>query len=201
MLNEHKEYCLLIKKGKNVKLEKGFIEFKNFNRQISMPFKIYAYFECLLKNCDVGFDNECFSYTRKYQDHVPCSFSYKVLCIVDKFSKGVVLYRGKYAVFKFIISILKEYDYRKKVMKKYFCKNLAMGPEENKSFERSNICWICGKLIDLDQKVIDHSHITCKYRGVAHWSCNINLKISKNVLVIFHNLKGNDSRLIFKELI
>ena len=46
----------------------------------------------------------------------------------------------------------------------------------------------------------DHCHITGKYRFAAHWSCNINLKISKKVPVIFHNLKGYDSHLIFKEL-
>ena len=34
----------------------------------------------------------------------------------------------------------------------------------------------------------------------AHWSCNINLKITKNVPVIFYNLKGYDTYLIFKEL-
>ena len=75
-----------------------------------------------------------------------------------------------------------------------------MAAEENEEFERSNICWICGKLIDFDNKVRDHCHITGKYRGGAHWSCNINLKISKKVPVIFHNLKGYDSHLIFKEL-
>ena len=55
----------------NVKLEKRFIEFKNFNRQIPVPFKIYADFECILKSYDVGIDNECFSHTRKYQCHIP----------------------------------------------------------------------------------------------------------------------------------
>ena len=49
----------------NVKLEKGSIEFKNFNRQILVPFKIYADFECLLKSIDCGVDNACFSYTKK----------------------------------------------------------------------------------------------------------------------------------------
>ena len=51
-----------------------------------------------------------------------------------------------------------------------------------------------------DNKVRDHCHITGKYRRAAHWSCNINLKINKNVPVIFHNLKSYDSHLIFKEL-
>ena len=85
-------------------------------------------------------------------------------------------------------------------MKKHFNKNLVMTAEENEEFERSNICWICGKLINFDEKVRDHCHISGKYRDCAHWSCNINLKISKKVPVIFHNLKGYDSHLIFKEL-
>ena len=46
----------------------------------------------------------------------------------------------------------------------------------------------------------DHCHITGKYRGAAHWSCNINLKITKKVPVIFHNLRGYDLHLNFKEL-
>ena len=34
--------------------------------------------------------------------------------------------------------------------------------------------------------------------GAAHWSCNINLKLSKKIPLIFHNLRGYDSRLILK---
>ena len=46
-------------------------------------------------------------------------------------------------------------------MKKYFNKNLVMPDEEEEEFERSNVCWICGKLID-DNKVRDHCHIIGK---------------------------------------
>ena len=68
-------------------------------------------------------------------------------------------------------------------------------------FDQSNIYWIRNKLFDVsDKKVRDHFHISGKYRGAAHWSCNINLKITKKVPVIFHNLIGYDSHLIFKEL-
>ena len=85
-------------------------------------------------------------------------------------------------------------------MKKHFNKNLVMAADQNEEFERGNICWICSKLIDSDEKVRGHCHITGKYRGCTHWSCNINPKISKKVPVIFHNLKGYDSHLILKEL-
>ena len=51
-----------------------------------------------------------------------------------------------------------------------------MSDEEEKRFQSSNTCWICGKLIDNDdKKVRDHCHITEKFIGTAHWSCNINL--------------------------
>ena len=91
VLEEHRGDCLLINGGQKLKLGKGFIEFNNFNRQIPAPFKIYADFECLLKGCDSGINNDCFSFTSKYQDHIPCSFSYKLVCVNDKFSKDAVL--------------------------------------------------------------------------------------------------------------
>ena len=102
VLIEHGKDCLLINNGQRIKLEKGFIFLKNFNKQIPAPFKIYADFECLLKSYDSGINSDCFSYTAKYQDHIPCSFAYKLVCVNDNFSKDVLLYRGKNAVYKFI---------------------------------------------------------------------------------------------------
>ena len=144
---------------------------------------------------DSGIHNDCFSYTTKYQDHIPCSFVYKLVCIDDKYSKDIVLYRRKKAVYKFIQSIFNEYSYCRSIMKKHFNKNLIMSAEEEEQFEKSEIYWICNKLID-DNKVRDHCHIIGKY----NWNCNINLKISKKLPIIFHNLRGYDSHLIFKEL-
>ena len=73
-----------------------------------------------------------------------------------------------------------------------------MSEEECQS---SNTCWICEKLIDDgDGKVRDQCHITGKFRGAFHWSCNINLQLTKKVPVIFHNFRDYDSHLIFCEL-
>ena len=56
------------------------------------------------------------SYTKKYQDHIPYSFVYRVVCIDNRFSELVVLYIGQHAVNKFIEAILIEYDYCKKIV-------------------------------------------------------------------------------------
>ena len=130
-----------------------------------------------------------------------CTFAYKLVCVDDKLSKPIVLYKGENAACKFIKAILEEYEYCKKVMKKHFNKNLIITGKEEEQFQSSNTCSICEKLIeDGDEKVRDHCHITGKCRGAAHWSCNINLQLTKEVPVIFHNLRGYDSHLIFNEL-
>ena len=73
-----------------------------------------------------------------------------------------------------------------------------MTEKEEYLFQHSNSCWICKKLIDnADEKVRDHCQITGKYRGSDHWDCNIKFQLIKKIPVIFYNLKGYDSHLIF----
>ena len=87
------------------------------------------------------------------------------------------------------------------MIKKHFNKNLIMSAEEEERFQLTKSCWTCDKLFDAgDNKVRDHCHITGKYRGAAYWSCNVNLKLSKKIPVIFHNLRCYDSHLIINEV-
>ena len=51
---------------------------------------------------------------KKYQDHILCSFAYKVVCVYDRFTEQIVVYRGENAAYEFIKAILKEYKYCKK---------------------------------------------------------------------------------------
>ena len=57
---------------------------------------------------------------QKKYDHGPCSFGYKIICIDDRFSKSIVVYRGETAVYEFIKAIFKEYKYCKKSNEKIF---------------------------------------------------------------------------------
>ena len=146
VLTKHKEVS--VNAAQSLRLEKGTIGFKNYFKQIPVPFKIYANFECNLKSVESyeGF------YSKKYQDHVPCSFPYKLVCVGDKFTKSIVVFRGENAAYEFIKEILKEYEYWKKVTKKHFNKNLIMSEDEEEQL--SNICWIYEKLIDNDDEKV-----------------------------------------------
>ena len=147
-----------------MRLEKGRIEFKNYFKQIPVPFKVYVDFECNLESVE-SYEG---SYSKKYQDHIPCSFAYKLVCVDDKFTKPIVVFRGENAAYEFIKAILKEYQYCKKVMNKHFSKNLIVS-EEEEEFQSRNMCWICEKLIENDdEKVRDYCHITGKFRAPAH---------------------------------
>ena len=70
VLINHKEDCQSINGKQSVNLEKGIIEFENYFKQLSVPFNIYADFECNLRDVEI-YEG---SYTKKYRDHIPCSY-------------------------------------------------------------------------------------------------------------------------------
>ena len=62
VLTEHKKVFLSINGAQSVKFEKGTIGFKNYFKQIPVPFKIYADFECNLE-CVESYEG---IYSKKY---------------------------------------------------------------------------------------------------------------------------------------
>ena len=98
VLTGRKKKCLKISGEQAATLEGGFIELKSYFKQMPVPFKVYPGFECMLKSIK---SNEGF-YKEKYQDHIPCSFSYKLGCVSNKFIKPIVVYKGGNAAYRFI---------------------------------------------------------------------------------------------------
>ena len=74
VLVKHKENCLIIDGEQRVKLSEGVIKFLNYFKQLPAPFKIYADFECILKETGVSEEiiDKNISYAKKYQNHIPC---------------------------------------------------------------------------------------------------------------------------------
>ena len=106
VLTKHKRRLSSINGAQSVRLEKGTIGFKIYFKQIPVPFKTYADFECNLKSVESykGF------YSKKHQDHIPCSFAYKFVYVDGKFTKPIVVFRGENSAYKFIEAILMEYQ-------------------------------------------------------------------------------------------
>ena len=102
--------------AQSVRSEKRTTKFKNYFKQIPVPLKSYGDFAYNLQKAE-SYEG---SYSKKYQDHIPCSFAYKLVSVDDKFTKPIVVFRGENATFKFIQAILKEYEYCKRVAKKHF---------------------------------------------------------------------------------
>ena len=161
-MSNHKEVCLSINGTQSVTLEKRRIKFKNLFKQILVPFKIYSNFECILTSAE----SHEGSRTEKYQNHIPCSFAYKLAMLMLNLASQLLFTEVKVSCFKFIKATLKEYEYCRKVMKKHFNKNLIVTKEE-KHFQSCSTCWICKKLIE-HEKARDCWHITGEIRGAGH---------------------------------
>ena len=62
-------------------------------------------------------------------------------------------------------------------------------------YDKSTLCHICNEELGKD-KVRDHCHLSSKFRGATHETCNLKYKVPKFIPVAFHNLSGNDSLLV-----
>ena len=50
----------------------------------------------------------------EYQDRIPCSFAYKLVCVDDEFTKPMVVFRGENAASQLNKAILRESEYCQK---------------------------------------------------------------------------------------
>ena len=98
ILISHREICLLTNDTQAVKYETGTIKFKNFNKQIPIPFKIYADSECLLKRINVNKSG----YTKLYQKHIPNSMAAKLVCVDNRFTLSTKIFTGSNCIKEFI---------------------------------------------------------------------------------------------------
>ena len=118
---------------------------------------IYADLESILLPEDNEKQNLDESYMKKYQKHVGCSYSYKLIYVDDKFSKPFKSYLGKDAAFNFINTTIEENKYYSPVIKKHSNKEIVITEKDDEDFENSIKCWICDNgSVDGDVKVKDH---------------------------------------------
>ena len=206
-LQKHVEYCSKQKAVKVVMPKKGtMLSFKNYHRKMRVPFVVYADFEAFtgsISTCSLSDDK---SYTKQYQVHKPCGFSYYIKCYDDGLFPPVLKHytieKQDVNVAELFVKSLEEdvidiYD-------KFKCKKkMKITKKEERDFQKATVCHICeGTFSDKEEevKVRDHCHLTGRYRGAAHNKCNLKYKLPSFYPVIFHNLSGYDTHMFIKEL-
>ena len=203
LLDKHIKYCSN-NKAAIIKMppKNTMLHFKNYYKQLPVPFVVYADFECFTKPMKSCCPNPKDSYNYNYQKHKPSGFCFYAKGIVSGIHIKPIIYTKTYEdedIAKVFLEKLTELT--KGIYNDFYLrpKPLRLTRAEQKSFEEATICHICSKKLEKD-KVRDHCHFTGQYRGAAHNKCNLMCKKPKVLPVIFHNLQGYDAHLFIKQL-
>ena len=172
--------------------------FKQYQRTQKIPFAVYADFECFLPPVD----NKIGKGTLQYQQHTPSGFCYTITCINDRiYEPKTILYtmqeEGEDIGRKFVESL--EADLKDVYGILTMGVPIKMKDDEKLEFQNAEICYACKGTLGND-RVRDHCHLTGKYRGATHNTCNLKMKTPMFVPVLFHNLEGYDCHLFVKSL-
>src|SRR2546425_3849684 len=205
VLEKHKPLCLSLNGAQAVDFPKkgSTLEFKSLQKSLSVPFVIYADLESILqKLTETEKKKENESYTTKTHEHITCSYGYKVVCCEnDEYSKPYKSYCGPDAVYKFFEDLFEEEKEIHEHMRQFAKSKMTMTRDDWNNYNRAKCCYICNEKFTRDKyKVRDHNHITDKYRGAACNKCNLKLRLTTTIPVIFHNLKGYDMHLLLQEV-
>ncbi|KAF4519569.1 hypothetical protein B566_EDAN004776 [Ephemera danica] len=183
---------------------KPIIQFKNVEHSEKVPIVIYVDFESYLPKVQGCTNNPEKSSTTVVQEHVPISYGfYVVSTLPPEVMTGIPLdyqtFEGADAARHFLDALE---DISRKVYKLYKRKQpMNLTREEWRDFHRATMCYICHKkFTEADYKVRDHCHITGKYRGAAHTSCNLRAQNPHFIPVFAHNMSGYDSKFIINQL-
>ena len=202
-LDNHKEYCSENDCVKiNMPPPETYLKFKNFLYSEKAPFAIYADFECYNKPIHTNTPDPNKSYTKKLTKHEPASFVYYIKSFNENVYKSQLRTYIKEKeedpdVIDVFINWLEE---DVKQIANLGNEKMIITKEEEEEFKQASNCWICRKLLNLEDRVRDHCHFTGRYRGAAHNKCNLKYSKPNNISVFFHNLTGYDSHLFIKKL-
>ena len=180
------------------------LHFKNYHKQLPIPFVVYADFECFTKPMNTCCPNPADSYTYNYQKHEPSGFCFYIKGIVPNTFEPISYTKTKNGTSPSVpeIFVSKLAKVTHKLYNDFYRrpKPLKLTKQEQISFEKETVCHICQKPFEQGDKVRDHCHFSGQYRGAAHNSCNLQCRKPMILPVVFHNLQGYDAHLFIKQL-
>lgn len=119
-----------------VKGDGDIIEFDDFQKQMRVPFVIYADFVAFARMVDTCIPNPTKSNTTTLINYETSGFGYQVVCSDQRFTKAPVIYRGPDVSKKLIESLLEEERYIQDILDKI--EPLNMSDEDEVNFRDTN---------------------------------------------------------------
>lgn len=195
----HLEACFVLNNTRTTlpSEDEKMIEFKAHEKQLNAPFVIYAETEAILQpitDCSENENEMDTSVKGAYQKHIPHSIGYYlhshypnlVESRYEKYEKSI----ANPDCATWFVNELKKIGEEVYPILNTNKRMDPMSKEEETHFMSRRSCHICGEQFKVgDIRVRDHSHLSGKFRGAAHESCNLKYQETRVVPVIFHNLK------------
>ena len=145
--------------------------------------------------------------TKHHHEHIPIGYAYYLVCRFDPSKNMFRSYTARCNDEDIGLHFIKSLRDTVLDLWMMFRYSTAMRftTQDRTKLEKTKNCWICGKkfsFMDIFEKKVvrDHCHYTGKFRGSAHSSCNLRLRRTKRIPVIFHNFTGYDNHLFVKSL-
>ena len=179
--DEHPQFCNSNKIQILMPSVKKYLKFYNWQNTIKNNFVCYADIESYMLFNDIKYDHE----------HLMSG--YYLDCVNKIYSKKVQLF-GKLEDFR--DSLIEELDYIEKINQLILNYEIDMSTFDQKKFDETIICPYCNnKFNEVNKKVIHHNH-SLKKNNITDYicnTCNLKIKNSKELVVLFHNSKGYDN--------
>ena len=147
------------------------LELNQYHESDKTPFIIYSDLKSLIEKIHGCKNNPEKSSTEKVGEHIPSGFLMSTILPYKDIENKHGAYKGKHCMKKFCESLIehvvKIINFGKKKMK-------LLTNEQQKSFQKAKICYICKKKFEDKyvkdkkyRKVRHHCHYKRKYRGAA----------------------------------
>jgi hypothetical protein len=101
-------------------------------------------------------------------------------------SRAPVTYHGQDCAEKFGEAILTERDAIRRILRAP-ARILIMSEGYKADFDNSPTCHLCHKYMSRASAVRNHCHLSSRYLGAAHSSCNLKCKLPSRIPILFHN--------------
>ncbi len=161
-------------------------KFNNIKALWFAPLVVYFDFESFLANPS---EPSPTSNTEILEVHQPSGYAF---VLVDHFQEHPIHFEldsGPDCIKKFIINLHKLARDVYRAKRKFPIYNGVQPPVSEAS---EKMCWICQKLVEESDRVLDHCHYSGKFLGVCHSRCNLSRRNLNFTPVIAHNLQNYD---------